>query len=104
MTQIERRHWDRLPLTIPLFIRQTYSDGREFLEFATGLNISAGGVLLASRHDMECGEMVSLEIPRPVSNRELFRAPASFKATTVRSIPTRHYFLLGMQFDSVLGL
>ena len=102
MAQIERRHWDRLPLTIPLFIRRTYPNGRELIEFATGLNISAGGVLLASRHDVDCGERVSLEIPKPVSKRELFGAATFFKAKTVRSIPTRHYFLLGMQFESAL--
>ena len=102
MAQIERRRWVRLSLTIPLFMRQIDCDGRELIEFATGLNISAGGVLLASRHDVPCGEMAALEIPRPVVRVEFFEALTSFKATILRSIPTRHYFLLGMQFESAL--
>jgi len=102
MAQIERRRRVRLSLTIPLFMRRVECDGRELIEFASGLNLSAGGVLLASRHDVACGEMVSLEIPKPVKKLELFGALTCFKAITVRSIRTRHYFLLGMQFESAL--
>jgi len=99
---VERRRWDRLALTIPFFIRRTLPDGQELIEFATALNVSAGGVLLASRHDLDCGEMVSLEIPRPVAQSQLYEVRTSLKAMTLRSIPTRHYFLLGMQFDPPL--
>ena len=102
MAKIERRRWVRLSLTIPSFMRQIDCDGRELIEFATGLNISAGGVLLASRHDMPCGEMVGLDIPKPVIRVEFFEALTSFRATVLRLLPSRHYFLLGMQFESAL--
>ncbi len=42
----ERRGWDRLPISIPFFVRGNKTDGEEFLEFATALNLSAGGLLL----------------------------------------------------------
>jgi len=51
----ERRGWDRLPISIPFFIRGTKSNGEAFLEFATALNLSAGGLLLASRRYLDPG-------------------------------------------------
>ena len=44
----ERRGWDRLPISIPFFVRGTKSSGEEFLEFATALNLSAGGCFVGS--------------------------------------------------------
>ena len=41
----ERRKWARLPLAIPVFVRSRDRKGKEFLEFATALNVSAGGML-----------------------------------------------------------
>ena len=41
--ELERREWSRLPLPIPIFVRSHEQDGKDFLEFATALNISAGG-------------------------------------------------------------
>ena len=40
----ERRDWDRLPISIPFFVRGRKLTGEDFLEFATALNLSAGGV------------------------------------------------------------
>ena len=45
----ERRKWTRLPLAIPVFVRSRDGKGKEFLEFATALNVSAGGMLVAIR-------------------------------------------------------
>ena len=39
----ERRAWVRLPLAIPVFVRSRDQNGKDFLEFATAVNISAGG-------------------------------------------------------------
>src|SRR6266496_4290905 len=59
----ERRHWARLPLAIPVFVRGVNAQGREFQEFSTLLNESAGGVLLAIRKPLRRWSRVSLEIP-----------------------------------------
>src|SRR5437870_7447179 len=59
----ERRRWSRLPLAIPAFIRGVNGQGREFLEFGTLLNESAGGVLLAIRKPLRRWSRVTLEIP-----------------------------------------
>jgi hypothetical protein len=64
-TQVgERRRWPRLPLAIPVFVRSQADEAdKEFLEFATALNVSAGGMLIAVRHSIPSSAPVSLEIP-----------------------------------------
>jgi hypothetical protein len=60
---VERRAWRRLPLPVPLFVRSRDRNGKEFLEFASALNISAGGALLAIHAALRPAAQVSLEIP-----------------------------------------
>src|SRR6266705_1786258 len=59
----ERLRWPRLFLAIPAFVRGVNGQGREFLEFSTLLNESAGGVLLAIRKPLRRWSRGSLEIP-----------------------------------------
>ncbi len=59
----EKRRWERLPLAIPVFVRGINGQGKEFVEFTTALNVSAGGVLLAIRQNLTRSSLVSLEIP-----------------------------------------
>src|SRR5258708_19729065 len=59
----ERRQWPRLPLAIPVFVRTQSETEKEFLEFATALNVSAGGMLVAVRRSIPSTSHVSLEIP-----------------------------------------
>ena len=99
----ERRDWERLPISIPFFIRGRKGNGEEFLEFATALNVSAGGVLLATRRYMEPGTELSLEVPVALVNKaQLPRSVSLLHATVLRCTPDKQYFLLGMQFDEPL--
>jgi hypothetical protein len=99
----ERRKWDRLSISIPLFVRGRESWGKEFLEFATVLNVSGGGVLLATRSYIEPGTHLLLEIPLPLVNKaQLPSSVSRLQATVRRCTPTRHYFLLGLQFEEPL--
>jgi len=59
----ERRKWSRLPLAIPVFVRGQVEREKEFLEFATALNVSAGGMLVAVRRSLPSLAQVLLEIP-----------------------------------------
>ena len=59
----ERRKWARLPLAIPVFVRSRDGKGKEFLEFATALNVSAGGMLVAIRRALPAIAQIRLEIP-----------------------------------------
>src|SRR3984885_10843594 len=59
----ERRQWPRLPLAIPVFVRSRAESDKEFLEFATALNVSAGGMLVAVRRSIPSTAQVLVEIP-----------------------------------------
>jgi len=99
----ERRDWERLPISIPFFVRGKKGSGEEFLEFATALNLSAGGVLLAMRRYLEPGTELSLEVPIALVNKaQLPRSVSLLHATVLRCTPDRQYFLLGLQFDEPL--
>jgi hypothetical protein len=99
----ERRGWDRLPIAIPFFVRGKKGNGDDFLEFATALNLSAGGVLLATRRYLDPGTHISLEVPVALVNKaQLPRAVSLLNATVLRCTPDRQYFLLGLRFDEPL--
>ena len=96
----ERRKWSRLPLAIPVFVRGRDGKGKEFLEFATALNVSAGGMLVAIRRVLPAIAQVRLEIPSaPVAALALLpRASRTLRAKALRSTPAEGYYLLGLKF------
>jgi hypothetical protein len=96
----ERRKWTRLPLAIPVFVRSRDEKGKEFLEFATALNISAGGALVAVRRSLPKAAQVLLEIPSaPLSaSAGLPRAARTLRARAVRVNHSEGYHLLGLKF------
>lgn len=101
--QHDRRRWDRLPISVPFFIRTDQENGDELLEFATALNVSAGGALLASRKSLALGTAVRLEVPVSLANKaQLPRSVSLLHAKVLRCTPDRQYFLLGFEFRSPL--
>ena len=100
----ERRKWQRLPLALPVFLRSAGSDGKESLEFATGLNVSAGGMLVTSRRALPLTMQAVLEIPvapftlpakTPNTSRKL-------SARVVRVVHGEDFHLIGMCFQQPL--
>ena len=63
MLNAERRRWERLPVAIPVFVRGIDENGKDFVEFTTMLNISAGGTLLATKRYLPESTSLALEIP-----------------------------------------
>jgi hypothetical protein len=102
----ERRKFSRLPLAIPVFVRSRDRKGREFLEFATSLNVSAGGMLVAIRRVMPAAGHIKLEIPSaPVAAMApLPNAARTLRAKALRTTPREGYYLLGLQFARPLAL
>ena len=102
----ERRKWARLPLAIPVFVRSRDDKGKEFLEFATSLNVSAGGMLVAIRRVLPAIAQIRLEIPSaPVAAMALLpRAQRTLNAKTLRTTPAQGYYLLGLKFSRPLSL
>jgi c-di-GMP-binding flagellar brake protein YcgR len=102
--ETERRKWSRLPLAIPVFVRSRDEKGREFLEFATALNISAGGMLVAVKRALALSAQVSLEIPSaPLATLAgLPRSSRNMRAKMLRMSHTEGYHLLGLKFSRPL--
>lgn len=100
----ERRNWPRLPLAIPVFVRSRDDKGKEFLEFATALNVSAGGVLVAVRRALPLSAQVSLEIPSAplATNNALAKASRNLHAKAVRITHAEGYHLVGLKFSRPL--
>lgn len=99
----ERRKWSRLPLAIPVFVRSRDANGKEFLEFATALNVSAGGMLVAIRRSIPQVAPIRLEIPSaPIAMLALPRSSRSLRAKPLRTTVADGYYLLGLQFSRPL--
>jgi hypothetical protein len=101
---VERRRWPRLPLAIPVFVRGHLDHQKEFLEFATALNVSAGGMLIAIRHALPYEEEVSLEIPSAplAALANLPKAARHLRAKALRIDHTNAYNLVGLKFSRPL--
>jgi hypothetical protein len=102
----ERRKWPRLPLAIPVFVRSRDEKGKEFLEFATALNVSAGGMLVAIRRVLPAIAQIRLEIPSaPVASLAMLpKAARALRAKALRTTPAQGYYLLGLKFARPLLL
>ncbi|HEV2732773.1 MAG TPA: PilZ domain-containing protein [Terriglobales bacterium] len=102
--EIERRKWPRLPLAIPVFVRSRDEKGKEFLEFATALNVSAGGALVAVRRLLPLAAQVLLEIPSaPVAaTTALPKASRTLRARALRINHAEGYYLVAMKFSHPL--
>ena len=102
--EIERRRWTRLPLAIPVFVRSRDEKGKDFLEFATTLNVSAGGALVAVRRALPLSAQVSLEIPSaPLpSAASLPKASRLVRARSLRITHAEGYHLVGVKFSHPL--
>lgn len=100
----ERRKWSRLPLAIPVFVRSRDDKGREFLEFATALNVSAGGMLVAVRRILSPIAQIQLEIPSAplTALATLPGISRSLRAKALRTTPAEGYYLLGLKFSRPL--
>ena len=96
----ERRAWSRLPLPVPLFVRSRDSKGKDLLEFATALNISAGGALIAMHGALRPATQVSLEIPSaPLPTSAPVRKNSrNLRAKVVRVSHGEGYNLVGVKF------
>lgn len=100
----DRRKWPRLPLAIPVFVRTSDEAGKDMLEFATALNVSAGGALVAVRRALPLSALVSLEIPSAplMPTASLPKAARNLRARTMWEGHANGYQLLGVKFSHPL--
>ena len=95
----------RLQLAIPVFVRSKDADGKDSLEFATALNISAGGALIIVRRSVPKASFISLEIPSaPIGDGR--GLPSSTRVLRAKAVWVAHlddYHLLGLKFARPLS-
>jgi c-di-GMP-binding flagellar brake protein YcgR len=87
-------------LAIPVFVRSRLEQDKEFLEFATALNVSAGGMLVAVRRTLPASVEVSLEIPSAplAALANLPKAARTLRARVLRTEHAEAYNLVGLKF------
>jgi hypothetical protein len=93
-----------LPLAIPVFVRSRDERGKDCLELATAVNISAGGALVALRRSLPLSARISLEIPTP-SGAVVEKNPKASRLLHARAVRVDHgegYHLAGVKFNKPL--
>jgi hypothetical protein len=100
----QRRQWPRLPIAIPVFVRSRDDKGKDLLEFATALNISAGGALVAVRRCLPLSAQVLLEIPSAplAAANSLPKAARNLRARSLWVTHADGYHLVGLKFSHPL--
>jgi hypothetical protein len=95
----------RLQLAIPVFVRSRDENGKDSLEFATALNISAGGAMIVVRRSLPKATLISLEIPSvPIGPSN--GLPSSSRVLHAKTVWVAHlddYHLLGLKFARPLN-
>jgi hypothetical protein len=93
-----------LPLAIPVFVRSQEENGQDLLEFATALNVSAGGALVAVRRSLPLAAQVLLEIPSTplAAASALPKAARLLRARILRVTHAEGYHLVGLKFSRPL--
>jgi PilZ domain len=107
ITSAERRRWQRLPVPVPMFIRGVDEQGKDFLEFSTAINISAGGALLVTRRYLPSSSKISVEIPPPALPRHMSAQSAkarNIKAKVISVTLSDRYHLCGLAFSRPLTI
>lgn len=101
----ERRRWPRLPLAIPVFVRSRAETDKEFLEFATALNVSAGGMLVAVRRSIPSAAHLLLEIPSAplAALASLPTAARNLRAKVLRMTHAEGFNLVAVKFSRPLA-
>jgi len=104
----ERRKFERLPLAVPVFVRGIDPNGRQFVDFATALDISVGGALVAIHRFLPKGSKILLEIPSAPVASSTPAVPRStrqrFYAKAVRVTDGEQCKLMGLQFNKPMML
>jgi hypothetical protein len=98
-----------LPLAIPVFVRGLDPHGKQFVDFATALDISVGGALLAIHRALPEGSKIMLEIPTAPTHQNNHSNPKvprairqNFYAKAVRVTNNDTCHLLGLKFQKPL--
>lgn len=104
LSKTDQRKWARLQLAIPVFVRTLDRNGKDSLEFATAINICAGGALVVVRRSLPQSTPISLEVPSAPIGHSDGSKPSSriMQAKAVWVTHFNDYHLLGLKFTRPL--
>lgn len=86
-----------------MFVRGIDQRGKSFVDFATALNISAGGALLVLNRHLLPETQVALEIPVGLLPQTLATKPVQqIQARLVRVEAAERSFMIGVEFAAPL--
>ena len=99
----DKRRWQRLSLSIPVYARGQDESGEEFLEFTTILDVSAGGALLLTRRPLPPSTQVTLRllsVPllETTQAAQLLGSLRAREARVVRAQVSGGHHLSGLEF------
>ncbi len=104
--QAEKRRWQRIALTMPVFVRGIDESGKEFLDFSTVLNMSRGGALLLTQRPLPPSAHVSLQIPQSPIPTAVLPQPVvpeiGARVVNVRPAQDAAFHLCGLSFSHPL--
>jgi c-di-GMP-binding flagellar brake protein YcgR len=88
-----------------VFVRSHAEENKELLEFATALNVSAGGMLVAVRRSVPSAAQVSLEIPSAplAALADLPSVTRNLRAKVLRTQHGEGYNLVALKFSRPLA-
>jgi hypothetical protein len=103
-TGADLRAWDRVPISVPLFVRGVDERGKSFLDLATAVNVSIGGALVAVRRHATIEARITLELPvSPIADfQELTGTARQMAGAIVRIDTGSRFHLWAVRFDKPL--
>ena len=104
-TGVDLRAWDRVPISVPLFVRGVDERGKSFLDLATAVNVSIGGARVAVRRHATIEAKITLELPvSPIADfEELTGAARQMVGAIVRIDTGSRFHLWAVRFDQPLN-
>ena len=92
-------------MCVPLFIRGTDERGKNYLDFATAVNVSSGGALIAIRRPGKIESKITVELPAsPIPEfEEVIAASRTMEGRIVRVDSANRYSLWAVAFDQPLN-
>jgi hypothetical protein len=96
----ERRHFQRIRLQVPLFIRGRDAHGEHFMELAKTLDISGLGAFITCPRALAINEVVTLTIPAPsiISSGLVPAGMPPIQARVKRQQEAGEVHLVGVEF------
>lgn len=95
----QQRHYPRIRIQIPIFVRGTDAFGVGFIELTKTLNISSTGACIASAHLLQLEQVIQITIPTPSPSSDMVpHETPPISARVLRQESAGELKLFGLEF------